>query len=103
MSRRVELPGANELFRPTQPETRPEPKAKVAEVTSSKRVRHDEKITVYLSSEELLNLEKQRLLIRAEHGINVDRGRLVREAIAMALEELQAQGTKSEYLSRLAQ
>ena len=68
---------------------------------SSGRERHDEKITVYLSREELLDLERARLELRGEHGVAVDRGRLVRAAVAMALAELSAAGAGSELLDRL--
>lgn len=66
----------------------------------SGRVRHDEKITVYISSEELLALETARLTLRG-HGLAVDRGRIVREAIAMALEGLDEQGDESDLVQRL--
>jgi hypothetical protein len=67
----------------------------------SGRERHDEKITVYLSSAELLELERARLELRAQHGMAVDRGRLVRAAMALALAELAAAGPASELLGRL--
>jgi hypothetical protein len=44
---------------------------------------------VYLSADELLDLERARLTLRA-HGIGVDRGRLVREAIAVLMMDLEA-------------
>jgi hypothetical protein len=44
---------------------------------------------VYLSADELLDLERARLTLRA-HGIVVDRGRLVREAIAVLMMDLEA-------------
>ena len=37
------------------------------------RERHDEKITVYVSPDELVALEQARLVLRAEHGLAVDR------------------------------
>ena len=46
----------------------------------SGRERHDEKITVYLSPDELVDLEQARLALRQDHGLAVDRGRIVREA-----------------------
>ena len=46
------------------------------------RERHDQKITVYLSAAELIDLEHARLKLR-RFGFVVDRGRLVREAIAV--------------------
>ena len=110
MPRRVSLPGASELFRPTQapdlvpvapptaePSTAPAPAGR-----GTGRVRHDEKITVYVSSDELLALEQARLTLRAEYGMAVDRGRIVREAIAALLEDLQDQGASSELVRRLS-
>jgi hypothetical protein len=44
---------------------------------------------VYLSADELLDLERARLTLLA-HGIGVDRGRLVREAIAVLMMDLEA-------------
>ncbi len=64
-------------------------------------MRHDEKITVYISSEELLALEQARLSLRAEHGIAVDRGRIVRAAIADALADLADSGAGSALVQRL--
>lgn len=65
------------------------------------RERHDEKITVYCSQEELVDLEQARLLLRAEHGLAVDRGRIVREAIAVVLADLDARGDASIIVRRL--
>ena len=59
------------------------------------RERHDEKITVYVSPEELLGLEQARITLRAEHGLAVDRGRIVREAIDLVLADLEANGEQS--------
>ena len=109
MSRRVSLPGASELFRdtkstkplsavpPVPPEPPPAPKPR-----GTGRVRHEEKITVYVSHEELLALEQARLTLRARHGMAVDRGRIVREAIAAALEDLEANGGESDVVRRLS-
>jgi len=69
---------------------------------SSGRVRHDEKMTVYVTSEELLELEHARLSLRRNHGLAVDRGRLVREAIAIALADVEAHGEESALVRRLA-
>nr|WP_239580104.1 hypothetical protein [Microlunatus panaciterrae] len=69
----------------------------------SGRVRHDEKITVYVSGDELLALEQARLTLRAEHGMAVDRGRIVREAIAAVIAELAERGSDSELVRRLSQ
>ncbi len=98
MPRRVGLPGAAELFRPTAPE----PEAEEAAVPASTgRVRHEEKITVYVSSDELLALEQARLTLRAEHGLAVDRGRIVRTAISLAMADLAARGGDSDLVRGL--
>jgi hypothetical protein len=68
---------------------------------TSGRERHDEKITVYVSPEELVAIEQARLVLRAEHGIAVDRGRLVREAVAEMLIDLEAHGAESVVVQRL--
>ena len=67
----------------------------------SGRQRHEEKITVYCSAEELLDLEGARLALRADHGLVVDRGRMVREAVAVVLADLEARGEESELVRRL--
>jgi len=67
----------------------------------SGRERHDEKITVYVSPEELLDLEHARLTLRAEHGLAVDRGRIVREALVVLLADLEAKGNASILVRRL--
>ena len=68
---------------------------------ASGRPRHDERITVYVSGEELLALEQARLTLRAEHGLAVDRGRIVREAVALALAELESEHDRSALVRRL--
>ncbi|HSK26591.1 MAG TPA: hypothetical protein VK894_06745 [Jiangellales bacterium] len=78
---------------PGMPEVRP--------ATSSGRVRHDEKITVYLSSDELHELELARLGLGRQHGVKVDRGRLVREAVAIMLADLEGRGADSVLVNRL--
>jgi hypothetical protein len=70
-------------------------------VGSTGRERHEEKITVYVSSDELFALEQARLVLRAEHGIAMDRGRLVREAVAEMLLDLEAHGEASVVVRRL--
>ncbi len=67
----------------------------------SGRVRHDEKMTVYVTADELLDLEHARLSLRRHQGLAVDRGRLVREAIALALADLEAHGDDSDLVQRL--
>lgn len=104
MPRRVNLPGADELFRgqpaavPDKQPARIDPEPRPAGPTG--RVRHDEKITVYVSTQELLDLEQARLQLRAM-GLSADRGRLVREAIDMMLEDLNANRGDSAIVTRL--
>lgn len=123
--RRVVLPGADELFRSTgdEPSARsrtagrgsgdkasgkltvveaPESNdAGGAGLTSSRRERHDEKITVYISEDELLQLERARLALRADHGLAVDRGRVVREALTYMLDDLNRNGEASLLVRQL--
>ncbi|MDQ3105719.1 MAG: hypothetical protein M3Q87_11005 [Actinomycetota bacterium] len=108
MSRRVSLPGADELFRASiavvedaDEAAGDDPAADQASPRSSGRVRHDEKMTVYVTADELVALESARLALRRDHGLAVDRGRLVREAIAIALAELTEHGPDSEVVRRL--
>jgi hypothetical protein len=68
----------------------------------SGRVRHDEKMTVYVTSDELLEIEHARLLLRRDHDLAVDRGRLVREAIAMVLADFEGRGEQSALVRRLS-
>lgn len=129
-ARRVSLPAADDLFRPTapaesddaepaagaaQPASRPravpdaaaEPEAPTTRrgraAQPSGRVRHDEKMTVYITSEELLAIEHARLALRGTHGLAVDRGRLVREALALVLAEFEAEGEDSALVRRLSE
>jgi len=126
----VTLPGADELFRATGAAQRANEGAqavapvataadsgapvRLASVRSttpvssraaagrpSGREKHDEKITVYVSPEELLGLEHARLELRAAHGMAVDRGRIVREAVAVVLADLEAKGADSILVRRL--
>jgi hypothetical protein len=124
MSRRVSLPGADELFRATGgpvtelAEVPPEPESEAAAPATAPpprhlprrsrddrrptgRERHDEKITVYCSPEELIDLEQARLTLRGNHGLAVDRGRIVREAMAVVLADLEAKGEASILVRRL--
>ncbi len=138
MPRRVSLPAADDLFRPTvtqreaeeraadapakpvravpdrpqgrQPARResqradqPAESAPGGERKPSGRVRHDEKMTVYVTSDELLDLEHARLSLRRTHGLAVDRGRLVREAVAMVLADYEVHGEDSALVRRLTQ
>lgn len=72
-----------------------------AERRPTGRERHDEKITVYISPEELMDLERARLTLRGEHGLAVDRGRIVREALALVLADLEVQGEQCALVRRL--
>ena len=130
MSRRVSLPGADELFRQTTtlsagPSQSPMPEIetpaaplatpaskKAVRTTARRRVntfdrspsgreRHDEKITVYLSPEELYDLEQARLALRGDLGLAVDRGRIVRESLAIIIADLEAKGDQSIIARRL--
>ena len=130
MSRRVSLPAADDLFRRTThgddeagirvvPDDRTDPgygryderPSPATDTTRdqdsgrkpSGRVRHDEKMTVYVTSAELLELEQARLLLRGQHGLAVDRGRLVREAISLVLADFEAHGDESVLVRRLTE
>jgi hypothetical protein len=94
-SRRVNIPGVAELLRPAVP-------LPIAsdERQATGRERHDQKITVYLSATELLDLEHARLRLR-RFGFVMDRGRLVREAIAILLADLDARGKDSLVARRI--
>lgn len=126
MSRRASLPGASELFRITSspaldlpPQAPPSPpaeptgngKAKPAKEQlarsggtaphGSGRTKHDAKITVYVSGDELVAMEQARLTLRAKHDLVVDRGRLVREAVAVLLADFDQNGEESVLVQRL--
>jgi hypothetical protein len=107
LSRRVRLPAADDLFRhtvvPSPSTTEPaEDEPFAGKRTPSGRVRHDEKMTVYVTADELLDLEHARLSLRRS-GLTVDRGRLVRAAIAIALADLEENGDGSVIVQRLKQ
>ena len=82
-------------------ELAPAKKPKAPARQASGRVKHDEKMTVYVTADELLEIEHARLDLRRLHGLGVDRGRIVRAAIAMALADLDAHGEDSGLLMRL--
>jgi len=94
--RRVSIPGVAELLRPAAPD----PVAS-DERQATGREKHDHKITVYLSAAELLELEHARLALRRS-GVVIDRGRLVREAIAILLADLDARGKDSVVARRVS-
>jgi len=95
-SRRVSLPGVAELLRSAArgPDGGDQRHA-------SGREKHTQKITVYLSAEELLDLERARLAL-LRYGAAADRGRIVREAIAVLLADLDARGKDSLLALRIA-
>jgi len=95
-SRRVSLPGVAELLRPSTPG----PDGGDLRLASG-REKHTQKITVYLSAEELLDLERARLAL-LRYGAAADRGRIVREAIAVLLADLDARGKESLLARRIA-
>ena len=123
MPRRVNLPAADDLFRSTdqhgesasttrQRRVRAVPTGQMSAQMSARpdeearrrpsgRVRHDEKITIYVTADELLDLEHARLELRRHHGLAVDRGRLVREAVSLVLADLEEHGHDSMLVQRL--
>ncbi|GFH37150.1 hypothetical protein SCWH03_33840 [Streptomyces pacificus] len=92
--------GAQKNRRP-QEAAAPRRRGRAAARRPSGRERHDEKITVYVSAEELMDLEHARLVLRGEHGLAVDRGRIVREAVAVVLADLESRGDASILVRRL--
>ncbi|GAB3813821.1 hypothetical protein GCM10028820_08890 [Tessaracoccus terricola] len=124
---RATLPGANELFRPTRAQRAAAERASTPREASDKpvdgeertakrtkqpasptptpaatgRVRHDQKITVYFSSEELFALEDATLNLKRHHGLALDRGRLVRTAVALALADVAENGEESAVVEEL--
>jgi hypothetical protein len=125
VARRVSLPSADDLFRTTKggqdkTESRggagprqsngattrpvhavPDRREPYPRRGPSGRVKHDEKMTVYVTADELLELEHARLTLRSEHGLVVDRGRLVREALHLVLADLELNGEGSALVRRL--
>ncbi len=119
MSRRASLPGADELFRRTGRDKEPERPAAPEEGAKSsslqvakpaqeapaepagKGPKHDEKVTFYCTSDDLLGLERARLELRSRHHVAADRGRIVRAALGYLLEDFDARGDDSILLRRL--
>jgi hypothetical protein len=113
----VTVPAADDIFRPTAvPDPEPDPELSVdstaaedpragdaARRVPSGRIRHDEKMTVYVTSDELLEIEHARLTLRRRLGRGVDRGRIVRAAVALALADLDEHGDESQLVQRLRQ
>lgn len=79
----------------------PRRRVTAADKSPSGRERHDEKITVYLSPDELFDLDQARLMLRGDLGLAVDRGRIVRESIAVIIADLEAKGDQSILARRL--
>ncbi|MFF0215587.1 hypothetical protein [Streptomyces vinaceus] len=108
-SREAAAAGPESVVAPRRPQegsVSPEPRrgkgqGRGANRRPSGRERHDEKITVYVSAEELMDLEHARLVLRGEHGLAVDRGRIVREAVAVVLADLESRGDASILVRRL--
>lgn len=92
----VEEP-AEALREAPAPRSAPAPRLPVGQSRgrATGRERHDEKITVYVSPEELVGLEQARIMLRAGHGLAVDRGRIVREAVNLVLADLTEHGEDS--------
>jgi hypothetical protein len=117
------LPGNDELFRPTSPGEDRTAVGELAALTPgirsvggvgadspvepsverrpSGRERHDEKITVYVSGDELLELEQARLTLKRDHALKVDRGRIVRAALVEVLADLERLGPDAPLVARL--
>jgi hypothetical protein len=127
VSRRASLPGAEELFRRTSTsdrsrESREEsresrqvdksPKLQVASEAESaapqqpeakKAPRHQEKVTFYCTSEDLMALESTRLQLRGQYGVSADRGKIVRAALGYVLEDFEARGEDAILVRRLTE
>jgi hypothetical protein len=88
-------------YRAPAPVLQPSVPTRGRPVRRTDRTKHDEKITVYISADELLALESARLTLRGQHGVAADRGRIVREAIAVLLADLGDRGEDSVLVQRL--
>ena len=86
---------------PARTAARPRRRPRTGDRRPTGRERHEEKITVYVSPEELVDLEQAKLALRAQHGLAVDRGRIVREALAVVIADLEAKGEDSILVRRL--
>ena len=123
-SRSSRLPSSDELFRRTGPREHPsgagirvvedaseiaaessaahavESTASAADRRPTGRERHDEKITVYVSNDELIDLEHARLTLK-RLGVKADRGRIVREALAELIADLERNREDAVLVRRL--
>ena len=106
----LEVEASSVIENPTAPIRRPQsknvrttPRRRVSNIdrSPSGRESHAEKITVYLSPEELFDLDQARLLLRGDLGLAADRGRIVRESIAVIIADLEAKGDQSILARRL--
>ncbi len=86
---------------PSAPTLQPHTPTRGRPARNRDRTKHDEKITVYISADELLALETARLTLRGQHGLAADRGRIVREAIAVLLADLEERGDDAVLVRRL--
>ncbi len=93
--------GATVAGTPTRVRSTPKRRQRPGDLRPTGRERHEEKITVYVSPEELVALEQAKLALRAQHGMAVDRGRIVREAVAVVIADLEAKGDESILVRRL--
>ena len=98
--RRVRVPGISELLRPAAATPLSADDLDASRRPASGRESHSNKITVYLSSAELLDIEQAKLTLRG-YGIAADRGRIVREALAVMLADLDVAGEDSLMVRRL--
>ena len=117
MSRRAKLPGAEELFRRTTADgpARPTEERRgrestdlqVAKETEAPSVRkgpkHEQKVTFYCTTEDLMLIETARLKLRSGHRVAADRGRIVRAALQYVLEDFEARGDDSILLRKLTE
>jgi hypothetical protein len=56
---------------------------------------------VYLSADELVDLDEAKAALYRDHGLKIDRGRIVREAVALVVADLAAKGEASILARRL--
>ena len=96
-SRRVSLPGVADLLRPAAPGPDGSDQRR-----ASGRERHTQKITVYLSAEELLDLERARLAL-LRYGAAADRGRIANITVDELIIGIASHPRKVRQISRIGQ
>src|SRR5699024_1903720 len=103
MPRRVNMPGADEIFGPTSSPEQSESSGQSSDQLSaqssapaSARARHNATTTVHLTSAQLLAVAQTGSRLRGEQGRSIDRGRLVRAALAVALDDWNTNGLDSQ-------